>query len=370
MTAAHLPIQRPRQARLLIVNDRGILRHCSRSKLVDLLDRGDLVIANDASTLPASLSGKHVKSGRPIEVRLASQSSLAPDGIRQVTAVVFGAGDFRMRTEDRPLPPHLQAGDELVLGPLRATVEEMLEHPRLVRLAFDGSASQIWEGLARHGRPIQYSHVTIPLALWDVWTPIASLPVAFEAPSAGFALDWSALASLKQRGVQFATITHAAGISSTGDAELDALLPLDEPYRISPATARALRRAQVRGGRIIAIGTTVVRALEHAAGLDGCVRGGVGLATQRIGKASRLRIVDAILSGVHEPGSSHHELLRAFVDDEALQRMDKELNTHNYHTHEFGDSVFAERNWRNPKQPSALSRNLQPPLQWVPSSTH
>jgi S-adenosylmethionine:tRNA ribosyltransferase-isomerase len=73
------------------------------------------------------------------------------------------------------------------------------------------------------------------------------------------------------------------------------------------------------------------------------VRAGVGLATQRIGKASRLRVVDAILSGVHEPGTSHYELLRAFVDDEAFRRMDQELNTRNYRTHEFGDSVFVER---------------------------
>jgi S-adenosylmethionine:tRNA ribosyltransferase-isomerase len=349
MTVAHLPIQRPRQARLLVVNNRGNLRHWPRSKFVDLLDCGDLVVANDAATLPASLSGQHVRSGRPIEVHLATQRSLAPDGIRHVRAVVFGAGDFRMRTEDRPLPPLLEAGDRLALGTLRATVAEVLDHPRLVWLAFEGSVGKIWEGLARHGRPIQYSHVKTPLTLWDVWTPIAGPPVAFEPPSAGFALDWSTLASLKERGVQFATITHAAGISSTGDAQLDALLPFDEPYRIPPATALAVRRAQERGGRIVAIGTTVVRALEHAAGFDGSVRAGDGLATQRIGKASRLRVVDAILSGVHEPRTSHHELLRAFVDDEALRRMDQELNTRNYRTHEFGDSVFVEQNWRNAK---------------------
>jgi len=343
MTAAHLPIQRPRQAKLLLVNHRGSIRHLPRSNFVDLLHRGDLVVANDAATLPASLSGEHVRSGKPIEVRLAGRPSLAPHEIRHVTAVVLGAGDFRMRTEDRPLPPDLVTGDRFTLGPLQATVEAALGHPRLVQLAFDGTAEEIWEGLARHGRPIQYSHVREPLALWDVWTAIAGPPVAFEAPSAGFLLDWNVLASFKERGVGFATITHAAGISSTGDAELDARLPFDEPYFIPSATSLALNLAQLRGGRIVAIGTSVVRALEHAAEFDGSVKQGPGLATQRIGGASRLRVVNAILSGTHEPGTSHYELLHAFVDSETLGRMDQELNRRDYRTHEFGDSVFVEQ---------------------------
>ena len=76
------------------------------------------------------------------------------------------------------------------------------------------------------------------LSLWDVWTVIAGPPVAFEPPSAGFVLDWQMLKTLHARGIEFATITHAAGISSTGDAELDGRLPLDEPYEIPAATAR------------------------------------------------------------------------------------------------------------------------------------
>jgi S-adenosylmethionine:tRNA ribosyltransferase-isomerase len=343
MTAAHFPIQRPQQARLLVVDGRGDIRHVARSNFVDLLRPGDLVIANDAATLPASLPGEHLLSGRPVEVRLAGMPSLQVDGIRNPTAVVFGAGDFHMRTEDRPMPPRMAVGDRLALGPLRATVVAILAHPRLVRLAFDGTLDEVWEGIARHGRPIQYSHVTTPLALWDVWTPIAGPPVALEPPSAGFALDWNVLASLQDRGVRFATITHAAGISSTGDPQLDALLPFDEPYRISRTTALAVSRARLRDGRVIAIGTTVVRALEHAAASDGSVRAGTGLATQRIGSATRLHVVDAILSGTHEPGTSHYELLHAFADQDTLSRVDEELNLRRYRTHEFGDSVFVER---------------------------
>jgi S-adenosylmethionine:tRNA ribosyltransferase-isomerase len=148
---------------------------------------------------------------------------------------------------------------------------------------------------------------------------------------------------MQARGIGFATITHAAGISSTGDPELDRCLPLDEPYRISETTARAIRRTRARGGRIVAVGTSVVRALEHAASQDSRVRAGDGVATQRIGAGTPLRVIDAILSGTHEPGTSHHELLRALADDHVLQRMTRELDTHGYRTHEFGDSVLIER---------------------------
>ena len=175
-----------------------------------------------------------------------------------------------------------------------------------------------------------------------MWTPIAGAPVAFEPPSAGFALDWRTLASLRERGVRFTTVTHAAGISSTGDPALDVLLPFDEPYRIPRTAALAIRHTRSRGGRVIAIGTTVVRAIEDAAALDGCVRAGEGLATRRIGHSTPLRIIDAMLSGTHEPGSSHHELLRAFVDEETLALMDEELDSRGYRTHEFGDSIFVE----------------------------
>jgi S-adenosylmethionine:tRNA ribosyltransferase-isomerase len=152
------------------------------------------------------------------------------------------------------------------------------------------------------------------------------------------------LASMSARKIRFGTITHAAGLSSTGDPELDALLPFAEPYRIPPSTALMIKQAQASHGRIIAIGTTVVRALEHTAAMfGGVVPSGERLATQRLGASSKLCIVDAILSGTHERGTSHYELLRAFVDDEILGRVDQELNARGYRTHEFGDSMFLER---------------------------
>lgn len=343
MIAASAPVQRPLGAKLLVAGRDGRIEHWPRSELGTLFQPGDLVIANDAATLPASLPGHHVPSGRRIEVRLAGRNSLDMDQVTRFSAVLFGLGDFLMRTEDRPAPPAVQSGDRLVLGPLGARVARRLNHPRLVELEFSGSSGEIWEGLARHGRPIQYSHVPVPLELWDTWTPIAGPPVAFEPPSAGFVLDWNTLESMAARGVRFATITHAAGISSTGEPELDARLPFDEPYRIPASTATAIAHAREDGRRLLAIGTTVVRALEHAGASDGIVRAGEGLATQKIGPFSRIGIVDGILTGTHEPGTSHYELLRAFADERTLSRMDQELTAHGYRTHEFGDSVFLAR---------------------------
>jgi S-adenosylmethionine:tRNA ribosyltransferase-isomerase len=216
MMAASVAVQRRPGSKLLVADRVGRIEHWARSEFVTLFQAGDLVIANDAATLPASLSGQHVSSGRRIEARLAGRDSLDPDRMKSFSAVLFGLGDFRMRTEDRPLPPAAHPGDRLALGPLRATVAGLLlNHPRLVALEFDGSPREIWEGLARHGRPIQYSHVQAPLALWDSWTAIAGFPAAFEPPSAGFVLDWNGLASMTARRSLMLRASHQPEIPSS-----------------------------------------------------------------------------------------------------------------------------------------------------------
>jgi len=339
MIAADRPDRRA--AKLAVIDANGEIRHMPRTALAHLLRPGDLVVANDAATLPASLAGRHDASGETIEVRLAAWLS-AGDPTRFL-GVVFGAGDYRTRTEDRPLPPALEPGDRLTLGPLVAVVDEIAGHPRLVRLRFTDTRMAVLGGLARHGCPIQYAHVPEKLALWDVWTAIAAAPAAFEPPSAGFTVDWAVIAAWRRRGTEFATVTHAAGISSTGDALLDQLLPFDEPYSIPAGTAAAIARTKARDGRVIAVGTTVVRALESASDAGGAVRAGDGVARGRIGRATPLRIVDAILTGVHEPGESHFELLRAFGDDAVLRRVVRTLAQEGYRNHEFGDAMLLER---------------------------
>jgi len=340
MIAATSAVQRPSDAKLLVVDAQRNIIHVPRSAFVEFLRPNDLVIANDAATLPASLTGVHEPTGQQIEVRLAGRPTLDPMDVSRFSAVVFGEGDFHTRTEDRPLPPPLTPGDTLSLGPLQATVEELLGHPRLVSLLFHGAADEIWAAIASHGKPIQYAHMQTSLELWDVWTKVAGPPVAFEPPSAGFILDWEVLSTIREHGAHFATVTHAAGISSTGDDDLDRLLPFDEPYHIPAATANAVEIARQRGGRVIAVGTSVVRALEDAATEDGHLRVGDGMAKGKIGPTTRLRVVDAILSGTHEPGTSHYELLRAFLEDPTLERATEELTARGYKTHEFGDSVL------------------------------
>jgi S-adenosylmethionine:tRNA ribosyltransferase-isomerase len=338
--AADKPVQRSAESKLLHVDAMGRIRSVPRSSLVDLLRPGDVVVANDAATLPASLRGMHMPTGAEVEVRLAARASLASQDVLRFHAIVFGAGDHRTRTEDRALPPPLQPGEKIELGSLTAVVEQLLGHPRLIALRFENSTAEVWAGLARHGRPIQYAHMPRALHLWEVWTPIASQPVAYEPPSAGFALDWQLLAAFASKGIVFTTITHAAGISSTGDPQLDRLLPFDEPYRIPSPTAGVIRRALRENRRVVAVGTTVVRALEHSAARFGAVIAGDGVANQRIGVRTRLRVVDAILSGAHEPGTSHYDLLRAFADESTLHRADHALEAGGFRTHEFGDSVL------------------------------
>jgi S-adenosylmethionine:tRNA ribosyltransferase-isomerase len=330
-----------RFARLLVANHDGVISHLPRDALASLFQPGDLVVANDAATLPASLQGVHHPTGEPIEARLAGWLFFR-DPTRFV-AVVFGAGDHRMLTEDRPLPPLLSAGDQLEFGPLIATVEGSPNHPRLVHIRFAGHPASVMRGLVRHGRPIQYAHIPKLLRLWDVWTKIAADPIAFEPPSAGFALDWRILKGWRERGVGFATLSHAAGLSSTGDVALDRRLPFDELYRIRHSCASAIEAAKSRSGRVIAIGTSVVRALESAASAAGTVRIGEGRANGRIVRGAPLRVVDAILTGVHQPGESHYDLLGAFANDQVLDRVRAAANQRGYRTHEFGDSLLIER---------------------------
>ena len=184
-----------------------------------------------------------------------------------------------------------------------------------------------------------------PLALWDVWTAIAAVPVAFEPPSAGFALDWRTLHAWRQRGVGFATLTHAAGISSTGDAALDLRAAVRRALPHPASDRGGDRRGE--GGAAGASSRSAPRSCarsKSAATADGGVRAGDGVAHGRIGADTPLRVVDAILTGVHEPGESHFELLRAFADDAtARPHRGGFIAERGYRTHEFGDSMLLEQ---------------------------
>lgn len=323
--------------KLLVVDAAdGSVRDRRARDLPGLLRPGDVVVVNDAATLPASLCGA-TESGEPVEARLATELG---DG--RWRAVLFGGGDWRTRTEDRPRPPALARGATIRFDGLTATVDAVdPTAPRLVSLRFAERGDAWWRSLYRAGRPVQYAHADGAYPLWRVQTAYAARPWAVEPPSAGFLLDWDGITALRHRGVAVVAITHAAGLSSTGDEALDARLPFEERYELPAATVRTIVRARDRGGRVVAIGTTVTRALEGAATAAGGSLGpGPGITDVRLAAGSRLRVVDAVLTGVHERETSHFRLLEAFAPGALLERALALAEAAGYRGHELGDGVL------------------------------
>ncbi len=329
--------------RLLVVDPRlppdGGLRETRTTQLAALLAPGDLLVVNDAATLPAALAGSD-EAGQPVEARL-----VAARGDRRFAAVLFGAGDWRQRTEDRPPPPDETVGSELRFGDraeLKARVVARSRlSSRLVDLEFTARGDALWAALYAVGRPVQYSYLAHDLPLWAVQTVYAARPWSFEMPSAGRPLSWEALLALRRKGVRWAALTHAAGLSATGDPALDAALPLPERYDIPAATVRAVAETRVRGGRVVAVGTTVVRALEGAAAANGGVlRAGEGETDLRLTPEFHPRVVDGVLSGVHAATESHFQLLAAFAGRALLEAAADQAERAGFLTHELGDSML------------------------------
>jgi S-adenosylmethionine:tRNA ribosyltransferase-isomerase len=204
---------------------------------------------------------------------------------------------------------------------------------RRMTLATKTSADALWQALYASGAPVQYAHRRDELPLYEVQTAYAARPWAAEMPSAGRPLTWDVILGLRRAGVAIATLTHAAGLSSTGDPALDARLPWPERYEIPVRTAATVARTKSRGGRVIAIGTTVVRALEASGG-----SAGQGVATLRLDASSVLHVVDGLISGLHTPGESHFELLQAFAPAERLRRALAVAARHGMSAHELGDA--------------------------------
>ena len=339
MSPATWPRDEPLDERVLVIDPRRARFGDAHVRdLPSHLSRGDLLVVNDAATLPASLLGEvdHAGVRRRVEVRLLAS-------IREgaFTAALFGDGDWRTRTEHRSPPPPLDAGARIRFGArLVATIESVsTTSPRLVEIAFDSSGAALWSALYREGRPVQYAHVARPLELWHAQTRYAGRPWAFELPSAGRPLTWGLLRSIERAGVSIATLTHAAGLSSTGDARIDSILPLPERYDVPQDTVDAVRAAKQRAGRVVAVGTTVVRALEGcAASHGGALVAGEGVTDLHIGPDLRRAVVDGLFTGLHDPTASHFALLQAFAPRTLLEDAYAHAERAGYVNHEFGDS--------------------------------
>jgi S-adenosylmethionine:tRNA ribosyltransferase-isomerase len=331
MNAARWPRPKPLDERLLVVDvARATLGDRRVGDLPQLVGPGDLVVVNDAATLPSSLRARNAD----LEVRLCGMVDDDPLG-GSFRAILFGPGDWRTPTEKRPAPPPVR---ELELeGGLRATVEPLPGacSPRLVTVRFSLGGAELVHALYHQARPVQYAYLDGPLELWHTQTAYGAAPIAFEQPSAGRPLTVGLLLELRRRGARLARLSHAAGLSSSGDPTLDAELPLCERYSVPRETLDAAAGAR----RVIAVGTTVVRALESAAA-TGVLDGETCL---RVDGHHRLRVVHALLTGLHEPGTSHCRLLEAFAPPSLLDQAWRHAEAEGYLQHEFGDSMLLTR---------------------------
>jgi S-adenosylmethionine:tRNA ribosyltransferase-isomerase len=341
-----IPATEPRpireSSRLLVVDStRGSFRDARMTDLPDLLRSGDLLVVNDAATLPASLTAR-TSAAEPIEIRLVKQANRsAADS--DWDAILLGAGDWRIPTELRDPPGKVSPGDTLHIGgDFAATIVAVSEQSdRLVTLRFNRSVPEMWNGIYAYGRPVQYSYIKDDLALWSVQTVYGSRPWAMEMPSAGQPLSWSILLALKRRDIRLTWLTHAAGLSAVGHEELDDQFPMTESFDIPEVAIEAIEQTQAHGGRIIASGTTVVRALEGCAALNGGkLAPGRGETDLIIDRSFEPIIVDGILTGVHDPAQSHFRLLHAFSDETTLRRAWRHATAAGYLCHEFGDSCL------------------------------
>ena len=205
--------------------------------------KGDVWVVNDAATLPASLAG--YLGDTPIEVRLAGWV-----GAASFRAILFGEGSWREDTDQRLSPPPVGEGDRIAItAELSATVTRVhSEWTQLLELTFEPADDRFWAQLYEAGKPIQYRYLEREFPLSSFQTPLASRPWAVEPPSAGFHFTASAIERVRKRGAIVATLTHGAGLSATGNPDLDRLLPFPERYEIPLETAVAVGLARANGG--------------------------------------------------------------------------------------------------------------------------
>ncbi|MFK7926846.1 MAG: S-adenosylmethionine:tRNA ribosyltransferase-isomerase [Myxococcota bacterium] len=330
--ANHVERRRGTEQLLVIDPGCGCWATTGVSRMADALNEGDLVVVNDAATLPASLHATSER-GEPVEIRLMS----APTQNRWPVALL-GGGDWRTPTQDRPAPPTLAVGDRLFVGPDLIGEVVHLQDRRLATLAF--RSADVWAALYRHGRAVQYAYMDQEVPMSAVQTAFAGRPWAVEMPSAARPLTWSMLLPLMRRGVGLAKLTHGAGLSSIDGGALDRRLPLPERSDIPEQTVRAIQQTHRSGGRVLAVGTTVTRALEGRVHQAGALVPGESVTDLILTPAYTPQVVHGLLSNLHEPGESHFELMSAFAPREVLMAANATAQNRGFLAHEFGDATL------------------------------
>ncbi|MEO9134952.1 MAG: S-adenosylmethionine:tRNA ribosyltransferase-isomerase, partial [Jatrophihabitantaceae bacterium] len=315
-----------RDAVRLLVADPDRVRHERFVDFARCLTPGDLLVVNTSATLAAEVDGTRA------------------DG----TAVLV---HFSTRLEDGSWVVELRPPWPSV-GPLPDVRRyECVELPDGIRVclidAHPGGQSRMWRAaiavdggvpryLARHGRPIRYAYVPDRYPLADYQTVFADEPGSAEMPSAGRPFTTRIVTDLAVRGVAVAPITLHTGVSSQEPGEP----PQAERYRVPTSTARLVNATRHAGGRIVAVGTTVTRALESAATDDGTVHASGGWTDLVLGPDRPARVVTGLVTGWHAPGASHLFLLQAVAGAELVDAAYTEALREQYRWHEFGDSCL------------------------------
>jgi S-adenosylmethionine:tRNA ribosyltransferase-isomerase len=318
------------RVRLLVIDRYAdIFTHTRFDRITEFLVPGDLLVFNSSRTLPATLMGKHRDSKLTIEVRLAE---LLPDG----TWLALLAPSLPQKT-DEVLPGGQILDFEWDLS--CEVIDRDKRIPRLWRLRFSETGTEFLDLLYRIGQPVRYRYLSAPWRLSYYQNVYALQPGASEMPSAGRAFTWKLLLRLRSEGVESASIILHTGLSSYLDSDLDRRHPAsEEEFWVSEETADKIRRTRDSGRRVIAVGTTVVRALESAATeFGGEVRACHRYTEMRITGDYHLQVVDGLLTGLHEPEASHLDLLAAFVPPEKIYAAYSEAIQRRYLWHEFGD---------------------------------
>ncbi len=286
-------------------------------QLDSILREGDLLVLNNSRTLPAVLQGRNGEQS--IEIRLS----------RKVTDQEWEAlivGDVCTIGEKIYLP-----------GELTATIIGKGNESPLVILSFSKGGLELYDAFYRYGEPLYYEYIKTPWPLEMYQTVYASVPGSVEMPSAGRAISYRLLHKLKQKGVEIAYLQLHAGLSYYGNDRWPNPANHVEAFCIPAETAELVNKTKRKNGRVIAVGTTVVRALETAANNDGIVEAQEGATRLYIQSGYPLRAVDGLLTGFHEPEASHLDLLSAFIDEKILMKAYEEVLSAGYLWHEFGD---------------------------------
>ncbi|MBM7585153.1 S-adenosylmethionine:tRNA ribosyltransferase-isomerase [Bacillus pakistanensis] len=304
--------------RLMVLNtDNGGSIHTHFNNITDFFEEGDLLVFNNSRTIPAVLDAK--RRNQTLELRLS----------RKTTESCW---------EGILLGGLYQIGDELTFDQgLSGRIIGVGSEPPLVKIEFSLKGSELLDHIYRIGQPIRYEYIDSPWPLESYQTAYASVPGSVEMPSAGRAFSWGIMNKLKEKGVQLSFLSLHAGLSYYGNDQWPTPTEHPEEYIIPTETAELINQTKRKKKRIIAVGTTVVRALETVGRENPIMISKKGITNLYIDQSFSLKIVDGLLTGFHEPEASHLALLSAFVKKDKLLNAYREAIELGYYWHEFGD---------------------------------